>query len=88
MGRAAELLASHNRHRLDTPINGGIMDRHFPQPVINTIQVDSLEEAIVKVEQSGGTKIHGPNEVPEVGIQAYCTDSEGNIFGLHQPLKK
>ena len=69
MGRTAGLLASHNRPRLDTPINGGIMDRHFPQPVINTIQVDSLEEAIVKVEQSGGTKIHGPNEVPEVGYR-------------------
>ena len=69
-------------------INGGIMDRHFPQPVINTIDVDSLEEALVKVEQSGGARIHGPNEVPGVGVQAYCTDSEGNIFGLHQPLKR
>lgn len=69
-------------------INGGIMDRHFPQPVINTIEVESLEEAVGKVEKAGGTKIHGPNEIPGVGIQVYCTDTEGNIFGLHQPLSR
>ena len=69
-------------------INGGIMNRHFPQPVINTIEVESLDEAIARVEQAGGTSIHGPNEVPGVGLQAYCTDTEGNIFGLHEPLAK
>ena len=65
-------------------INGGIMDRHFPQPVIDTIEVESLQQALAKVEEGGGAKIHGPNEIPGVGLQAYCTDTAGNIFGLHQ----
>ena len=64
------------------------MDRHFPQPVINTIEVESLEEALEKVEQVGGKKIHGPMEIHGVGLQAYCTDTEGNIFGLHQPFTR
>ena len=64
------------------------MGRHFPQPVTNTVEVESMEEAIAKVEGAGGKKVHGPNEIPGIGIQAYCTDTEGNIFGLHQALAK
>ena len=69
-------------------INGGIMGRHFQQPVINTIQVESLADSIAQVEGAGGTKIHGPNEIPGIGFQAYCTDTEGNIFGIHQPIDR
>jgi predicted enzyme related to lactoylglutathione lyase len=47
-----------------------------------------MEEAIAKVEGAGGKKVHGPNEIPGIGFQAYCTDTEGNIFGLHQALAK
>ena len=64
------------------------MNRHFPKPVINTIGVESLDEAIARVEKAGGASIHGPNEVPAIGLQAYGTDMEGNIFGLHEPLAK
>ena len=68
-------------------INGGIMGRHFNQPVSNTIQVESLADAIAQVEGAGGTKIHGPSEIPGIGFQVYCTDTEGNIFGIHQSLE-
>ena len=66
-------------------INGGLMARHFDQPVINTVTVDSLEATIAKVEAAGGEKVHGPNEIPDVGTHAYCADPEGNLFGLMQP---
>jgi uncharacterized protein len=66
-------------------INGGLMRRHFPQPVINTIGVASLDAAISKVEELGGKKVYGPNQIPGVGLHAYCTDPEGNYFGLIQP---
>jgi uncharacterized protein len=66
-------------------INGGLMRRHFPQAVINTISVESLETAIAKVEELGGKKVHGPHEIPGVGLHAYCTDPEGNYFGVIQP---
>ncbi len=66
-------------------INGGIMHKHFPQAVINTVDVASLQEALEKVENAGGKKIHGPNEIPGVGLHAYCADPEGNLFGVLQP---
>lgn len=66
-------------------INGGIMNKHFAQAVINTVDVPSLEEALQKIEQTGGKKIHGPNQIPGVGLHAYCADPEGNLFGILQP---
>ena len=66
-------------------INGGILNRHFPQAVINTISVQSLGETIAKGEAAGGAKVHGPARIPSVGVHAYCTDPEGTFFGLLQP---
>jgi uncharacterized protein len=69
-------------------IDGGIMHRHFQQAVINTIAVDSLEVALARIESAGGTKVHGPHEIPEVGSHIYCADPQGNLFGILQPLKR
>jgi predicted enzyme related to lactoylglutathione lyase len=66
-------------------INGGIMGREFEQAVINTLEVESLDEALKRIEAAGGQKIHGPNEIPEVGMHAYCADNEGNLFGVLEP---
>lgn len=72
----------------DVPgINGAIMGTSFPQKVINTIDVESLDEMIVKVESAGGKKVHGPNKVPGVGMHAYCEDSQGNLFGMMQAFQ-
>jgi predicted enzyme related to lactoylglutathione lyase len=61
------------------------MDRHFDQPVINTVQVESLPEVTVKVEANGGSLAHEPNEIPGIGTHAYFKDTEGNLFGALQP---
>ena len=66
-------------------IDGGIMKREFAQAVINTVEVESLQETLAKVEAAGGKVVHGPNEVPGVGMHAYCADPEGNLFGLMEP---
>ena len=65
-------------------INGGVMARHFGQPVINTVQVESLEASLQAVEEAGGKLAHGPNDVPGIGRHAYCTDTEGTLFGIMQ----
>jgi len=62
------------------------MHRHFPQGVINTSEVESLEEAIRKIESAGGRKLQGPNQIPGVGSSAYCIDPEGNVFGIIEPI--
>jgi len=71
----------------DAPgIDGGFMERHFPQAVINTIQVGSLDDCFAAVKAAGGKVVNEPREVPGVGMHAYCADPEGNLFGLLAPL--
>ena len=64
-------------------INGGIMKRtsDTPAPVI-TIQVDSIDEALKKVEAEGGATVQPRTEIPNMGAFAYFKDSEGNTLGL------
>ena len=71
-----------------TAVNGAIMQREFAQAVINTFEVESLEAALEKVIAAGGRKLHGPNLIPGVGSHAYCTDPEGNMFGLMEPAPR
>ena len=63
-------------------INGGLMHRHFSQPVINTIEVESLEEMLTTVEEAGGKKIEGPVEIPEIGPQALLPGPGGEHLRL------
>ena len=67
-------------------INGAIMERHFKQQaVINTSSVEDLDATLKKIDAAGGKKIFGPNEIPGVGVHAYCEDPDGNLFGILQP---
>lgn len=69
-------------------IDGGFMRRELSQSVINTSSVESVEEMISRVERAGGKLLMGPHEIPGVGRHAYCTDPEGNIFGIIQELRE
>jgi hypothetical protein len=66
-------------------INGGLMDRsdHTPSPVI-TIGVDSVEEAMKKVEAEGGAVITPSTPIPGMGAFGYFKDPEGNVMGLFE----
>jgi predicted enzyme related to lactoylglutathione lyase len=68
-------------------INGGIMNRtpDTPAPVI-TIQVDSIDEALKKVEAGGGATVQPRTEIPNMGAFAYFKDSEGNTLGLWETI--
>jgi len=64
-------------------INGGIMKRSSDTsaPVI-TIQVDSIDEALKKIEAGGGSTVQPRTEIPNMGSFGYFKDSEGNTMGL------
>jgi predicted enzyme related to lactoylglutathione lyase len=64
-------------------INGGIMKRSSdtPAPMI-TIQVDSIDEALKKIEAGGGATVQPRTEIPNMGAFGYFKDSEGNTMGL------
>jgi len=64
-------------------VDSGAVGVEKPDPAIFRI---ALERA--GVEAAGGTKIHGPSEIPGVGTHAYCADPEGTMFGLLQPVER
>lgn len=65
-------------------INGAIMRRR-PEGcgTIATIGVEDLAEALERVVGAGG-EVVSRNVIPYVGYQAYCKDTEGNLFGVIQ----
>ena len=66
-------------------IDGGLAARRDPsQGVANTIGVESVDEAIQRVEANGGTVIAPKAAIPGVGWLAYFQDPDGNAFGLMQ----
>jgi uncharacterized protein len=64
-------------------INGGMMKRSSdtPSPVI-TINVDSINDSLKKVEAGGGSVVQPRQEIPGMGAFAYFKDTEGNVMGL------
>jgi predicted enzyme related to lactoylglutathione lyase len=68
-------------------INGAIMPRAYnPQPVINWVGVGDLDDMIGKVKAAGGEIVGERQTVPGVGDTIYAKDTEGNTFGMIQPL--
>ena len=70
-------------------INGGMMKRNkdVSTPII-TIHVGSIDEYLKKIEAAGGKRVMPKQEVPDMGYYSYFSDSEGNVIGLWETLKK
>jgi predicted enzyme related to lactoylglutathione lyase len=66
-------------------INGAIMDRSGSKSTVNTIGVGDLEESVKKVIAAGGKRLTPAQKIPGIGTHSYCTDPEGNWFGLLEP---
>lgn len=67
-------------------INGGLQRRSFPaSSVVNTVDVESIDDSIAKVESKGGKIMMPKTAIQGVGHVAYCQDPEGNLFGMMQP---
>jgi uncharacterized protein len=66
-------------------INGGLMKRPHPgASTVNTIGVASVDDAIATVAKNGGKVVMPKTAIPTIGWFAYCTDTEGNSFGVMQ----
>jgi predicted enzyme related to lactoylglutathione lyase len=66
-------------------INGGLFKRMGPVGWVNSISVHSVDDYVAKVEAAGGKVAVPKMAIPGVGWLAYCIDTEGSVFGLHQP---
>ncbi len=72
-------------------INGGMFKRggKFPAttPTIATI-VQDLDASLEKVVTAGGSVAMPKQEIAGMGYYAYIQDTEGNIIGVWQDIKK
>ena len=71
-------------------INGGLMKRQNPgQPFMNYISVESIDKMCKTITANGGTVILPKQEIGQgMGWIAAFKDTEGNIMGLHEEVKK
>jgi uncharacterized protein len=71
-------------------INGGMTrPREGQNPgTLNTVAVQSLDQTIKKIEQSGGKICVPKMTIPKVGWLAYAEDPAGNVFGIIEPNEK
>jgi predicted enzyme related to lactoylglutathione lyase len=70
-------------------IGGGLMKRQAPEhSVTNYITVPSVDDYASKIEKAGGKVIMPKTEIPEMGFILVFLDTENNIFGLYEAIKK
>lgn len=78
----------------DAPgINGAIMARRGDNPApggpvagaVLTIGVADFDEAAARILEAGGTVAQPKAALPGMAWQGYFLDTEGNVFGVHQP---
>ncbi|MGD7022259.1 VOC family protein [Rossellomorea vietnamensis] len=74
-------------------INGALMQRQGPPPEINqpmngyacTMGVADYDATEAKILENGGQVAMPKYALPGMAWQGYYKDTEGNIFGIHQP---
>jgi predicted enzyme related to lactoylglutathione lyase len=66
-------------------INGGLFQRpkEAPTPTIY-VGVDSVDEAIQKVQAAGGKVVTPKTPIPGMGAYGRIADTEGNVIGLFE----
>lgn len=72
-------------------INGGFFPRKADWPAQHpsvVIAVEDIAKSMQRVQQSGGTVLGEPMEIPGVGQYVSFTDTEGNRVSMLQPLPR
>ena len=70
-------------------IDGGLLVRsEMTVQNCNTMEVPSVDDYIAKITAAGGKIVVPKMEIPGIGFMAYCTDTEGNWFGIIEFAKK
>lgn len=77
----------------ETGINGGLMPRQGGAPVegaavnafVCTVQVESYDPIHDKILRAGGLVALPKFALPGMAWHGYYKDTEGNLFGIHEP---
>lgn len=65
-------------------INGGMFSRRNAPaawPLV-VVDVDSIDDALRRIEELGGSTVLARRPVGDMGFSAYARDTEGNVVGL------
>jgi predicted enzyme related to lactoylglutathione lyase len=71
-------------------INGGMFERSDEWPAkgpVITVDVESIDEALIKIEKLGGSTVTAKQPVGDMGFAAYFKDPEGNVMGLWETAR-
>lgn len=72
-------------------INGGMFKRGgtFPaaHPTIAAV-VQDIDASLEKIQAAGGSVVMDKQEIAGMGYYAYAKDTEGNVIGVWQDIKK
>jgi len=79
----------HQMPKKPGAINGGLEKRQAPeaQPVI-VIDVKNLDKKLKEVTAAGGKIVKPKMQVGNMGLYARIRDTEGNVIGIWQDIKK
>lgn len=68
----------------DEPGINGALTRRSETSAWLHVGVDSVDEALARIEAAGGSAVTQKQPIPGVGFMAYCRDSEGNGIGVYE----
>ncbi|MCG8570717.1 MAG: VOC family protein [Spirochaetes bacterium] len=66
-------------------INGGLSKREKDNIVVDTIEVENIDQTIEEIKANGGNITMEKMSIPGVGWFAQFEDPEKNYFGIMQP---
>lgn len=74
-------------------INGGLVQRELPKAekqraanaFVCTLQVEDYDAIAARIVEAGGRELVAKTAIAGMAWQGYFMDTEGNIFGIHQP---
>jgi predicted enzyme related to lactoylglutathione lyase len=70
-------------------INGGLVQRgEVAKTPVLYVSVDNIDEAVKQVEAHGGKVVLPKKAMEGMGAYAQITDTEGNVLGLWEEVKK
>jgi hypothetical protein len=62
-------------------------DRICKTPQV-TVSVPSIDQHLTKIEAAGGRVLKGKTRIEDMGYYAYVSDTEGNLLGLWEDIKR
>ena len=69
----------------ESRVDAAVAQRHDEaQGLVPTLDVSNVDATVAAVTRAGGRLAVPPLAFPSEGRLAYCTDPEGNTFGLRQ----